>query len=161
MTRKLFITGGSLAPRFIQHIAKLTGKDNPAICLIPTAVGDSIVRINAWYETCEYLPIRPHVLKTFISSYTTTRSFEDTIMSMDAIVVSGGNTVNMLAIWKAHGIDLALRKAYDSGIVMAGGSAGSWCWFENGTTDSRPVHVTKVEVLGWIKGSQSTHYDTE
>lgn len=44
---------------------------------------------------------------------------------MDAIVVSGGNTLNMLAIWKAHGIDTVLRKAYDKGIVLAGGIADS------------------------------------
>jgi len=78
-------------------------------------------------------------------------------MNADAIFVGGGNTLNMLAIWKAQGIDTALRKAYDSGILMTGGSAGSLCWFQNGTTDSRPIDLSKVEGMGWIKGSHCPH----
>ena len=59
------------------------------------------------------------------------------------------------------GIHLALRKAYDTGILMTGASAGSLCWFESGTTDSRPKQLTKVECLGWIKGSHCPHYNVE
>jgi peptidase E len=159
--RKLFVTGGSLDVRFIKHIASLTKKEMPKVCFVPTAVGDSLVRINAWYELCEGLTIKPYVLKSFISSYTTKRTFEDILAGMDAIVVGGGNTLNMLAIWRALGIDGALRKAYDAGIIIAGGSAGALCWFESGTTDSRPIDVTKIDGLGWIKGSHSPHYNSE
>ncbi len=67
----------------------------------------------------------------------------------------------MIAIWKAHGIDKSLRKAYDAGILMSGGSAGSLCWFESGTTDSRPSNLSKVECLGFLKGSHCPHYDAE
>ncbi len=100
-------------------------------------------------------------MRTFISSYDTKESFEDTIMKMDAIFVGGGNTLNMIAIWKSQGIDIALRKAYDAGILMTGGSAGSLCWFQSGTTDSRPKQLSKVECLGWIKASHCPHYDAE
>ena len=79
-------------------------------------------------------------------------------MSMDAIVVSGGNTLNMLTIWKAHGIDTLLRKAYDKGIILAGGSAGSLCWFTGGSTDSRPKELTIVEGLSFLNFSHSPHY---
>ena len=47
------------------------------------------------------------------------------------------------------------------GIVLAGGSAGSLCWFEEGTTDSRPKELSKVSCLGFIKASHSPHYDAE
>ena len=47
------------------------------------------------------------------------------------------------------------------GIVLGGASAGSLCWFEHGTTDSRPKELTKVDCLGFIKGSHSPHYDRE
>ena len=58
------------------------------------------------------------------------------ILSQDAICVSGGNTANMLAIWRVHGIDKLLREAWESGIVLWGASAGMICWFEHGVTDS-------------------------
>jgi peptidase E len=54
-----------------------------------------------------------------------------------------------------------LRKAWDQGIVLGGASAGSLCWFEEGTTDSRPKELTIVQCLGFLKGSHSPHYDAE
>ena len=54
-----------------------------------------------------------------------------------------------------------LRQAWDRGIVLGGASAGSLCWFEEGTTDSRPKELSKVECLGFLKGSHSPHYDAE
>jgi len=81
----------------------------------------------------------------WINSTTQKKSFEEILLSMGAIIVGGGNTLNMLAIWKAQEIDLALKKAYDKGIVIAGGSAGSLCWFNAGTTDSRPKELTIVK----------------
>jgi len=67
----------------------------------------------------------------------------------------------MMAIWKAQGIDTVLRKAYDKGIVMAGGSAGSLCWFTGGSTDSRPKALSLVECLGFIQTSHCPHYHSE
>ncbi|MEM7039163.1 MAG: peptidase E, partial [Bacteroidota bacterium] len=95
------------------------------------------------------------------SSYRQTESWEATLTGMDAIIVGGGNTLNMLAIWKAQGIDLALRKAYDQGVVLAGGSAGSLCWFQGGTTDSRPIELTIVEGLAYLPFSHCPHYHSE
>lgn len=80
---------------------------------------------------------------------------------MDAIIVSGGNTLNMLAIWRAQGVDQILWTAWGKGIVLSGGSAGSLCWFEEGTTDSRPKEISKIECLGFLKGSHCPHYDSE
>ena len=80
---------------------------------------------------------------------------------MDGIVCSGGNTLNQQAIWKAQGIDVVLSEAWDRGIVLGGASAGSLCWFEEGTTDSRPKELSIVKCLGFLKGSHSPHYDAE
>jgi peptidase E len=68
---------------------------------------------------------------------------------------------NQQAIWKAQGIDVVLRQAWDRGIVLGGASAGSLCWFEEGTTDSRPKELSIVKCLGFLKGSHSPHYDAE
>ena len=40
--------------------------------------------------------------------------------------------LNLLAIWRAHGIDEVLRDCWDRGVVLAGQSAGAMCWFECG-----------------------------
>lgn len=159
--RKLFIFGGGRDRAMFNYIIRLTKKENPKICMLPTATGDSPSSIISWYAGCEDMPLRPYVMRTFIDSYSTKENFEETIMRMDAIYVGGGNTLNMMAIWKSQGIDLALRKAYDAGILMTGASAGSLCWFESGTTDSRPKQLTKVECLGWMKGSHCPHYNVE
>jgi len=156
--KTIFVGGSGLNRTFIKYVATLTRKANPKICFVPTATGDNPVTISTWYANCEDLPLRPYVLRTYIASPTAPKSFEEIIMSMDAIIVGGGNTLNMLAIWKVHGIDVALRKAYESGIILAGGSAGSLCWFEGGSTDSRPKELTIVEGLGFLKYSHSPHY---
>jgi dipeptidase E len=159
--RKIFIWGGGTDKAILNYLLRLTGKGNPHVCFIPTATGDSVVSITNWYALVEGLPLRPHVMKVFIDSYKTKESFEETLMKMDAVIVGGGNTLNMMAIWRSQGIDVALRKAYDAGILMSGASAGSLCWFEAGTTDSRPKELSKVECLGWIKTSHCPHYDVE
>jgi peptidase E len=160
-TRKLFAFGGGSDKVILKYIIRLTRKDNPKICFVPTATGDSPNSILGWYGLTEGLPMRPYVMRAFINSYTTKESFEEILMKMDAVFVGGGNTLNMVSVWKSQGIDLALRKAYDSGILMTGASAGSLCWFESGTTDSRPKELTKVECLGWIKASHCPHYNVE
>jgi dipeptidase E len=156
--KTIFATGGVFNQTYIRYLAELTGKQNPKICYVATAVGDNPSSIARWYNSCEDLPVRPYFMPTYINSLSTPKSFEEIIMSMDAIVVSGGNTLNMLAIWKAHGIDTVLRKAYNKGIVMAGGSAGSLCWFTGGSTDSRPKELTIVECMGFLDFSHSPHY---
>ena len=71
-------------------------------------------------------------------------------------VPSGANSTTTV-----QGIDEVLREAWDRGIVLGGSSAGSLCWFEEGTTDSRPKELTRVEGLGFLRGSHSPHYDAE
>jgi peptidase E len=107
------------------------------------------------------LNVEPSVQEVFIASPRQTRSWEEVFLSVDGIVASGGNTLNQQAIWKAQGIDVVLREAWDRGIVLGGASAGSLCWFEEGTTDSRPKELTTVQCLGFLKGSHSPHYDRE
>ena len=158
MDKIIFVAGGGLNKTYINYVAGLTNKSNPKVCFVPTATGDSPNSILTWYANCEDLPLQPYVMRSFINSSTTLQSFEEIILSMDAIIVGGGNTLNMMAIWKVQGIDLALRKAYEKGIVLAGGSAGSLCWFTAGSTDSRPKELTLVEGLGLLNFSHSPHY---
>ena len=155
------IAGGGFGTTFLRYMASLTGKERPKLCYLPTASADRESGIIRWYENCAPLNVVPSVQASFISSGRMTQTFEEVLLSVDGIVVSGGNTLNQQVIWKAHGIDKVLRKAWDRGIVLGGASAGSLCWFEEGTTDSRPKELTKVECLGFLKGSHSPHYDAE
>ena len=79
----------------------------------------------------------------------------------DVIYVAGGNTANMLAIWRVHGFERALREAWEAGVVLAGSSAGMICWFEAGLTDSFGPQLDGMECLGFLPGSACPHYDGE
>ncbi len=159
--RKILIAGGGFGTAFLRYMAQLTGKERPRLCYLPTASADSPSGIIRWYQNCAELDVVPFVQESFISSYRMKSSFADVLLSMDGIVASGGNTLNQQAIWKAQGIDDVLREAWDRGIVLGGASAGSLCWFEEGSTDSRPQQLSKVECLGLLRGSHAPHYDAE
>ncbi len=159
--RKILIAGGGFGTTFIKYMAELTGKERPRLCYLPTASADRDSGSVRWYQNCATLNVEPHVQASFVSSYRMDQTWEEALLSMDGIVASGGNTLNQQAIWKVQGIDEVLRKAWDQGIVLGGSSAGSLWWFEEGTTDSRPKELTKIECLGLLKGSHSPHYDGE
>ena len=160
-TRQILIAGGGFDTAFIRYMAALTGVKRPKLLYLPTAAADSQSAIISWFRSCAPLDVQPLVQESFIASSRQTRSWEDVLLSVNGIVASGGNTLNQQAIWKAQGIDVILRQAWDRGIVLGGASAGSLCWFEEGTTDSRPKELTTVKCLGFLKGSHCPHYDRE
>jgi peptidase E len=84
------------------------------------------------------------------------------LLAQDVVFIAGGNTVSMLAVWRAHGVDDAILGAWEAGIMMSGVSAGAICWFEGFTTDSfgptlRPVR----DGFGVLSGSFIPHYHGE
>jgi peptidase E len=160
-TRKILIAGGGFGTAFIRYMAELTGKTRPKLLYLPTASADSAAGIIGWYQACAPLDVEPSYQLSFIESLSQTRGWDEVLLSVDGILCSGGNTLNQQAIWKAQGIDVVLRQAWDQGIVLGGSSAGSLCWFEEGTTDSRPKELSIVKCLGFLPGSHSPHYDAE
>jgi peptidase E len=83
-------------------------------------------------------------------------------LAHDVILVCGGNTANMLAVWRVHGFDRILREAWESGVLLTGWSAGMICWFEAGVTDSfGPQLAGMADGLGFLPGSACPHYDGE
>jgi dipeptidase E len=156
--KKILLTGGAYGPVWMNYLVKLTGKEKPKVCFLPTAAGDNQAYISYWLESAKKFPIDPYVQKVFIESSTQKVSFEESLLEMDAILVPGGNTLDLMALWKAHGIDKVLKKAWEKGIVLTGSSAGAICWFHEGLSDSRPIALSAVECLGFLKGSISPHY---
>ena len=159
--RRILVAGGGFNRTWIRHMASLTGRRRPRICYLPTACADNEQAIISFYAHCATLEVEPYVQRSFIESFSQPLGWDEVLLSMDAIVASGGNTLNQQAIWRAQGIDVVLREAWDRGIILGGSSAGSICWFEEGTTDSRPKALSVVRGLGFLPGSHSPHYDGE
>jgi peptidase E len=88
-------------------------------------------------------------------------NLREVVFDHDIVLVPGGNTANMLAIWRVHGFDVILREAWERGLVLAGWSAGAICWFEVGVTDSFGPQLERMECLGFLPGSACPHYDGE
>lgn len=156
-----FASSGTRTPldEFVLTLARARrGADRPAICFIGTATGDDagyIARFHAAYGDVA----ETNHLALFSRTVEDVAAF---LMGQDAIHVGGGNTASLLAVWRAHGVDEALRGAHEAGVVLAGASAGSICWFEGGTTDSfGPSLHALTGGLGLIPGSHSPHYDGE
>ncbi|MCX5764909.1 MAG: Type 1 glutamine amidotransferase-like domain-containing protein, partial [Gemmatimonadetes bacterium] len=99
-TRKILIAGGGFNTAYIRYMAALSGKKRPRICYLPTASADAEAGIIRFYESCAPLDVEPHVQRSFIESLTQHQGWDDVFLSMDGIVVSGGNTLNQQAIWK-------------------------------------------------------------
>jgi dipeptidase E len=130
----------------------------PRVCFLPTAAGDADGYIVGFYSAFASRAEASH-LRLF---YRTQVDIETLLLAQDVIYVGGGNTENMLAIWRTHGLDRILREAWEAGIVLAGLSAGSICWFEAGTTDSfGPNLDVLTDGLGFLAGSHCPHYDGE
>jgi dipeptidase E len=140
------------------YILKQVKKTEPQICFIPTASGDSDNYISRYYNFFNQQNCNPSHLSLFEPP---TRDLESFILEKDIVYVGGGNTKNLLALWKEWGLDCILRKAWNKGVILAGLSAGSMCWFDEGVTDSYGDGLEPIKCLGFLKGSNCQHYDGE
>ncbi|HWF24163.1 MAG TPA: peptidase E [Solirubrobacteraceae bacterium] len=146
-------------PALDRFVLTLTEKPCPKICFLPTASGDPREQVTRFYERFGGWPCET----TTISLFRLGRDRIDPIarlLEQDAIYVGGGSMRNMLAIWREHGIDSAMRTAWERGILLAGLSAGAMCWFEGGVSMSGGA-PEPVAGLGFIAGSMTVHLDGE
>jgi dipeptidase E len=145
-------------PLLDRYILQQAGKTNPKICFIPTASGDAEGYVTNFYNFFKNQPCEPSHLSLFRPP---TRDLESFVLEKDIIYVGGGSTKNLVVLWKEWGLDTILRKAWDKGIILAGISAGSICWFEEGVTDSYGDQLEPIKALGFLRGSNCPHYDGE
>jgi peptidase E len=141
------------------YILRLVPAPRPRVALLPTATGDAASTIVDFYNAFPADRFEPAHLALF------TRTLEDLrscVLRQQVIYVSGGNTANLLSVWRIHGLDLILREAWEKGVVLCGNSAGALCWFEAGSTDSfGPALAPLANGLGFLSGSFCPHYDSE
>ena len=138
----------------------LVNASRPKVCLLPTAVAALPVVVTRFLRAFPASRFEPTYLDLFERTVEDIASF---LGEQDLIYVGGGNTANMLAIWRVHGVDQALQAAWDSGVVMAGMSAGANCWFQSSTTDSFLLGRADplIDGLGFVEGSFCPHFDGE
>ena len=146
-------------PALDDYVLGLAGVPMPRICLLPTASGDGEAQIRQFHATfgaraCEAIHIslfrlgrRPIPLR-------------ETLLAQDIVYVGGGSMLGLLAVWRALGLDHILRECWESGVVLAGLSAGAMCWFEWGITTSMGSPAASPG-LGFLPGSLSVHADGE
>jgi dipeptidase E len=140
------------------YVLETAKKKKPKICFVGTASGDAQGYIDRFYEAFNRYDCVPSHLSLFRGQFT---DLSELILTQDIIYVGGGNTKNMLAIWKEWALDKILYEAYQKGVIMAGISAGAICWFDKTLTDSIPGQLTALNGLSWIKGFCIPHFDGE
>ena len=132
----------------------------PKVCFVPTASGDAPAYVERFLDAFRSRACEPSVLTLF------RRELDDEalrafLLSQDVVYVGGGNTANLLAVWRTHGVDLLLREAYDRGTLLCGISAGANCWAAGSHTDSFGPLTYLRDGLGLLPGSVCPHYDSE
>jgi dipeptidase E len=145
-------------PLLDDYALALSGAAEPKVCFLATASGDAAADIAAFHAAFPPGRARATHLSLFRRDGRDPRSH---LLAQDVVYVAGGNTVNLLAVWRAHGVDAALREAWDAGVVLCGMSAGALCWFEAGVTDSYGPLRALHDGLGLLPGSHCPHYDGE
>jgi peptidase E len=161
--RILAFGGASLLPSsndgaLHRYLLDLTGFERPRVCFLGTAMGDSPEFLAAFYSF-----FAPRAEASHLALFDRrVDDIERLLLDQDVIYVGGGNTANMLAVWRTHGVDVVLKKAWEAGVILAGTSAGANCWFESSLSDSfGPALYPLRDGLRFLRGSFCPHYDSE
>jgi dipeptidase E len=141
------------------YVLGLAASPRPKVCFLPTASGDADHYIVRFYRAFSPSGCEPSHLSLFRRE----RSVGDVrehLLSRDVIYVGGGSVISLLGTWRAHGIDVILREAWERGVVLCGLSAGSLCWFAEAVTafHGPPQAVRGLGLLPW---SNCVHFDAE
>ena len=151
-------------PLLDDFILSRARRPRPRICYAGTASGDALTGLVRFYRAFAGRNCIPTDL-TLIGNGPMPRQpletsdIEGFVAEQDVLYVGGGNTANLLAMWRAHGIDRAVRKAWEAGTVLCGVSAGMICWFACAVTDSFGSLAALHDGLGFLPGSACPHFD--
>ncbi len=151
--------GGHPGPALVELVLSLTGRERPRVLSVPTAMGDDAWAVARTYELFPADVCRPSHLRLF---GVPEAGWRERVLAQDVVWVGGGNTANLLAVWRAQGFDRVIRQAWEGGAVLCGSSAGAICWFEASVTDSFSAELDGMrDGLGFLGGSCCPHFDGE
>ncbi len=149
-----------LGPSYAHAASLARAGSSPRVCLVGTAVGDTPEWLAAMYSAFGRAGWRTSHLALFPEP--NLPDITGHLLMQDVVWVTGGSVANLLALWRLHGVDEAMRAAWEAGVVLMGVSAGSLCWFAGGTTDSFGLPLRPVtNGLGFLPYSNSPHHDAE
>lgn len=144
----------------VEHALSLTGKAEPRVTGVFTAMGDDTATIKDWYATWAGRPER--VSHVELVPMPTVDDLRAHVLAQDAVYVGGGSVAALMVLWRLHGLDAVMREAHEAGVVLFGVSAGALCWHTGGTTDSYGPQLRPwTDGLGLVDGSCCPHYDSE
>lgn len=147
-------------PLLDDFVLRLAPVAEPRVLFLPTAAGDTNALINAFHARFGDRACTPSHLSLFRLAEVA-RPLREIVLSQDIVYVGGGSMRNLLAIWRAHGLDRLLTEAWRRGVVLAGLSAGAMCWFQGGVSRSAGGAPSPIEGLGLLPGSLTVHADGE
>ncbi|MBP0457053.1 peptidase E [Streptomyces montanisoli] len=156
--RRTAIAFGAL----VHHAVELSGAHGrrPRVMYVGTAIGDAEAFTARAAEAARVAGFDMTPLQLF--PMPNMDDIEGAVMEQDVVWVMGGSVANLLAVWRVHGLDGILRRAWRAGVVLSGVSAGSICWYEGGTTDSYGPELRPVmNGLGLLPYGNGVHYDTD
>src|SRR5262245_55881434 len=131
MPGRTIVAIGGFADPFLEYLLGLAR--GRRVLYVPTAGMENTDFTVWWYGVMtEHAPSMTHL---HFNPWPPA-DLRERVLAHDVVIVPGGNTANMLAVWRVHGFEEVLREAWESGVVLAGWSAGAICWFEAGVTDS-------------------------
>jgi dipeptidase E len=153
-------------PLLDDFVLGLVRRSPPRVCFVPTASADSAEYLVKFYRAFAARGCIPTDVTFFDPPALPRRpasveALAPFILEQDVIYVGGGNTANLLAVWRAQGFDRVLREAWERGVVLCGVSAGMNCWFEASLSDSSGSLHALRDGLGLLAGSACPHYDSE
>jgi dipeptidase E len=147
-------------PLLDDFVLSLARRSPPRVCFVPTASGDAPTYVAGFYRAFAARDCRPSDLPLFDRRIGDLRAH---VLAQDVVYVGGGNTANLLAVWRVHGLDRVVTEAWHAGVVLCGISAGMNCWFQECVTDSFDLDALAAlhDGLGLLRGSACPHYDGE
>ena len=143
-----------------EHVLSLTGIERPRVCFLPTASGDADHYVVRFYRAFPASRCEPSHISLFRRE-TGVADPREHLLGQDLIYVGGGSVVSLLGVWRAHGLDEIIREAWQAGVVLCGGSAGSLCWFADALSGFHEGPARQVGALGLLPWSNAVHYGDE
>ncbi len=172
MRRQVFAFSGVLEPRagergnlpLVEHAlaigrARRITEGPVRLCYLATAVGDDPNAIAVYDQVFGF---RGDVVLSALRLFPrpNVADVRAHLLAQDVVFVEGGSVVNLMAVWRAHGLPAALRECWEAGIVLVGQGEGSLCWHAGGPTDSWSAELAPfTEGLRLLPHSNGVHDD--
>lgn len=151
-------------PLLDDYILSLSRRQPARVCFLPTAAGDSPAYVARFYRSLSSrcLPADMTLVDSDLARRPrATGDLAAFVREQDVFYVGGGNTVHLLALWRAHGLDHLLRDAWLAGAILCGVSAGMNCWFAASVTDGFGDLAPLNQGLGLLQASACPHYNEQ